>query len=234
LINLVGIAENWGIIQNKKFLSLLEANREARIIDLGSGDGRFSVLIAEKIGSKMIDGVENWPPLVESCKQKGITIHSFNLDGKFAAPSNSYDVVVSNQVIEHLFFPLNFIAESFRILKPGGYLVLSTENLSSWDNVLSLLFGYSPFSMQFDSALKIGNPLSPHNSTKFKEQDYKPPYPPHTRVFSYYALLEGVKLSGFDIESVVGTGHILNLDSVDKKHCRFITVKGRKPAATSN
>lgn len=40
--------------------------------------------MAEKIGSKTIDGVESWEPLVESCKEKGITVRSFNSDGKFA------------------------------------------------------------------------------------------------------------------------------------------------------
>ncbi len=39
----------------------------------------------------------------------------------------SFDLVVSNFVIEHLINPQKFFAESFRVLKSGGYFYCSTE-----------------------------------------------------------------------------------------------------------
>jgi SAM-dependent methyltransferase len=42
--------------------------------------------------------------------------------------SGSVDVVVSNQVVEHLWDQAGFVAECARVLRPGGRLVLTTPN----------------------------------------------------------------------------------------------------------
>lgn len=139
---------------------------------------------------------------------------------------SSFTVVVSDQVIEHLLYPVNFMKEVYRILKPGAYAVISTENLASWDNIGALLFGYTPFSMQFDSGLrKIGNPWSPHEKEWLIGYDY-----PHLRIFAWNGLVELAKLVKFSVEKVVGQGHILGKfgEIVDKKHSRFVTLKLRR------
>lgn len=78
-----------------------------------------------------------------------------------ALENESIDVVFSNQVIEHLYETDKFISEIYRILKPGGYAVISTENLSSWHNIFALILGWQPFSLSNISSLRssIGNPF---------------------------------------------------------------------------
>jgi len=44
-----------------------------------------------------------------------------------------FDLVVSFEVFEHLESPLEYLSECWRVLRPGGRLVLSTPNRSSWD-----------------------------------------------------------------------------------------------------
>ena len=44
---------------------------------------------------------------------------------------NTFDVVISNQVIEHLIYPVRFLKEVYRMPKPGGYTVISTKNLQA-------------------------------------------------------------------------------------------------------
>jgi hypothetical protein len=125
-----------------------------------------------------------------------------------------------------LFYPVRFIEETFRILKGGGYAIISTENLSSWDNIAALLFGYTPFSMEFDSGLhKIGNPFSPHEKELNSEYVHS-----HVRIFAWNGLVELAKFLNFKIEKIWGNGHFLGRfgEIVDKKHCRFVTVKLRK------
>jgi SAM-dependent methyltransferase len=50
-------------------------------------------------------------------------------DGSVPAPSTSFDVVLSTQVAEHVSDPLHYFRECFRLLKPGGSLLLTTHGM---------------------------------------------------------------------------------------------------------
>lgn len=50
-------------------------------------------------------------------------------DGTLPAEDASFDAVLSTQVLEHVGDPALHLAESFRVLRPGGRLVLSTVGL---------------------------------------------------------------------------------------------------------
>jgi SAM-dependent methyltransferase len=83
-----------------------------------------------------------------------------------------FDVIFSNQVIEHLDYPDNFVREAFRVLKTDGYVVVATENMASWHNIFALLLGYQDFSSQGPSReYRMGNPLSPYYKMRIPERD---------------------------------------------------------------
>jgi SAM-dependent methyltransferase len=50
-------------------------------------------------------------------------------DGKTGEPADSYDAVLSSQVLEHLGDPVGYLDECRRILKPGGKLLLTTHGM---------------------------------------------------------------------------------------------------------
>ena len=226
---LLDMYSKWKLYRNRSFLELLENNSSAKVLDLGCGDGRFTLKARERIGTKRVYGVDIYDPSIERAKSRGIHVIKWDLN-EFPYPfkDNEFDVVLSNQVIEHLFYPVKFMREVFRLLKPGGYAVISTENLASWDNIVALVFGYLPFSMGLDSGVvKLGNPLSPHNGEVLEKTG-----PPHVRILTLRALIELSKFVGFKVERVIGTGHFLGRlgDKIDKRHTRFITIKLRKPS----
>ena len=171
-------------------------------------------------GSK-ICGIDVHEPYINKARMKGIDVIKHDLN-EFPYPleNNTFDVVVSNQVIKHLFYPMKFLKEVYRILKRGGYAVISTGNLASWDNIFSLILGYTSFSMKFDSGLyKVGNPLSPHN-----KETRDPNLPPHVRILSFRGLVGLASFIGFRLEklSVLDTYLEKIGKMVDKRHCRLI------------
>lgn len=48
-------------------------------------------------------------------------------DGRVPGEASSFDLVVSTQVLEHVVDPTGYLAECFRVLRPGGRLLLSTH-----------------------------------------------------------------------------------------------------------
>ncbi|MCW2284512.1 SAM-dependent methyltransferase [Rhodoblastus acidophilus] len=66
--------------------------------------------------------------------------YGFNVEKDiWPLPEESYDVVIACEVVEHLAMdPMALFAGANRILKPGGYLFISTPNSASIQNFLKL------------------------------------------------------------------------------------------------
>jgi glycosyltransferase involved in cell wall biosynthesis/SAM-dependent methyltransferase len=63
----------------------------------------------------------------------------------FPYADNSFDTVLCCELIEHLTAdPMHMMSEINRILKPGGYLLLTTPNIGSLRAISALLMGYHP------------------------------------------------------------------------------------------
>ena len=52
----------------------------------------------------------------------GITADSYSLPFQ----ENSFDCIIASEIIEHVLYPDKFVTELFRVLKPGGSLLIST------------------------------------------------------------------------------------------------------------
>ena len=81
----------------------------------------------------MLPLVDIDPPI---CYQK-------ELEGKnnffIGMDNETVDFVIATEIIEHLVYPLHFLAEAKRILKPGGRILITTPNVaksSAWVRVL--------------------------------------------------------------------------------------------------
>src|SRR5262249_527743 len=55
--------------------------------------------------------------------------YTISADGSVEAESFSFDYVLSTQVLEHVVDPQMHLAESLRVLTPGGKLVLTTPRM---------------------------------------------------------------------------------------------------------
>jgi SAM-dependent methyltransferase len=79
----------------------------------------------------------------------GETFHLFNFDVErdtFPFEDGSFDLVLCNEVIEHLGIdPFHMLSEINRVLRRGGQLILSTPNIASTRGAAKMLLGYSPY-----------------------------------------------------------------------------------------
>jgi SAM-dependent methyltransferase len=77
-------------------------------------------------------------------------VKNLNKD-KIPFKNNTFDVISSFEVIEHIENTDFFINEIHRTLKNDGCLFISTPNLSWWTNRLLLLFGWQPANTEVDN-----------------------------------------------------------------------------------
>jgi SAM-dependent methyltransferase len=121
-----------------KVLSLLPP-APARILDVGAGQGYFCRLLRER-------GYE-----VEACdyrranfKADEIPFHESDLSRAIGLPDESFDCVVSIEVMEHIENHAAYVREMMRVLKKGGTLIVTTPNILSVSSRWHFfLYGYT-------------------------------------------------------------------------------------------
>jgi SAM-dependent methyltransferase len=197
------------------------------MLDLGCDDGELTLRLAAAAGARRTVGVEMVPDRADLAAVRGIDVHVADLNDSIPLEDASVDLVVSNQVIEHLADTDRFVQEIHRVLRVGGTAVVSTENLASWHNIGALLFGWQPFSLTNVSSRSggLGNPIAVHRGASFAKAWE------HLRVFAYRGLRELFELHGFAVQEVLGAGYYPLPASVGRRlprHAAFLTVVARK------
>ncbi len=199
------------------------------VLDCGCDNGEWTLRLGTKAGRAKLFGIEIIEQSVFKARDKGVRCICSDLNRQFPFQDKSMDIIHANQVIEHLHDTDMFVREIKRLLKPGGYAVICTENLSSWHNIISLMCGWQPFSLTNVSETKfqIGNPLAIHN----QKPTENPNSWQHMRVFSYRGLKELFEEYDFEVERYLGSGYYplpAWAGRVDPRHAAFLTIKVRK------
>ena len=209
-------------------LELLEPNASARLLDVGCSDGEWTLKCSSRIGTTLVSGVEVVQEQIEKAKARNIDVRNADLNTQIPFEDGSFDVIHANQVIEHLYDTERFLQELNRTLTMDGYVVVSTENASSWHNIFALVMGWQMFSLtNVCSKGGIGNPIAIHRgdeTMRWKSME-------HVRIFSYLGLREYMEHFGFEIENVLCSGYYPLphwVARIDPRHGHFITVKARK------
>jgi 2-polyprenyl-3-methyl-5-hydroxy-6-metoxy-1,4-benzoquinol methylase len=113
-------------------LKLLERyTKPGKILDIGSNVGSF--LSAARLRKWESAGVEPNPLAASYPQKEDFKIYNefFNEDFVEKYPE-LYDAVHMGNVIEHVFEPVKFLQNAFKIIKPDGYLLLTTINIDTY------------------------------------------------------------------------------------------------------
>ena len=98
-----------------------------RIIDIGCGEGITLEKLVKNHHGKQITGIDSEPENIAICQKHGLPVQYgtvFNLPFE----ADSVDCVLFFEVIEHLDESENALTEIFRVLRPGGRLILIFPN----------------------------------------------------------------------------------------------------------
>jgi len=110
------------------------------VLDAGCGEGYGAHLLAE-VAQKVI-GADIDPSAIDWAR---VNYPDSNIEfvqtelTRTHLPSQTFDLICSSQVIEHIKNQTHFVAEMKRLLKPGGVLIIATPNLEFFPE------GYNPF-----------------------------------------------------------------------------------------
>jgi 2-polyprenyl-3-methyl-5-hydroxy-6-metoxy-1,4-benzoquinol methylase len=101
---------------------------EGNVLEVGCGEGRGVSLMLER--AKSFTAVDKIKPVVDELQKKYPTgrFISMNIPPLDGLQDNTYDTIVSFQVIEHIQDDSLYLKELHRVLKPGGTLYITTPN----------------------------------------------------------------------------------------------------------
>jgi len=97
----------------------------------------------------------------------------------------------------------NFFSEVKRVLKKGGRLIISTENLASYHNIFALLLGNQPYSGPY---LSQKHPIGHRLVKDYWDSPVSSKMSPHLNVMTTKSLASLLNYNKFKIKKVQGVG----------------------------
>jgi SAM-dependent methyltransferase len=186
----------------RAILHSLPVGSNVSLLDLGTHRGDFTARLAGHVKAERVAGVELIERHAAVARSRGIDVAVADLDEGIPFPSGSFDIVNANQVIEHVRRTDVLLREIRRVVKPHGLACISTNNLSSWHNVVSLGLGMQPMPMHVSDEIIVGNPLNPENRWGHRDLGRT-----HLRLFTARALAELAAHHGLATERIQAVGY---------------------------
>ena len=126
-------------------IDFVKRENPGRVLDLGCGNGRLCQSIKQATNTHIV-GIDNDPNGITLAKEAfpGIPFYNYgvqdNPETLIENEGELFDVVISTEVIEHLFSPQLLPKYAYSVLKPGGKLFITTPYHGYLKNlVLSIL-----------------------------------------------------------------------------------------------
>jgi len=183
---------------------LLKPSSGGTFVDIGCGDGSITEVVRDAIKCVNCIGIEISMKAAQEAHLRGVNVTVADLAEGIPLASDSVDVMLCGDVIEHLVDVDNFLREIYRVLAPGARCLIATPNLAWYPNRLLFLLGMQPMFTEPSFEFEVAGPFAKRRGDVAAG---------HLHVMTLGALTKIVRLHGFCVERVVGApiieSHIL-------------------------
>ena len=189
--------------------------RPTRVLDLGCGAGSNTQALFGGRSDVQVVGLDIAYPSAQAYVAGTGRAALVGSGEALPLRDGAFDLIVCNDVIEHLVDPDTFLEQVRRVLAPGGHLVLSTPNLAAWFNRLALLAGVQPAFSEVSFRKIFGRP----------GQDVVG----HLRLYTPRALLPFLEFHGFRVlEAAAAPFHAIpaRLQPIERLMARRVGLGG--------
>jgi len=116
----------------KNYLKWLPKDKDAKIIDVACGMGHFLHFLQGQ-GYRNFTGIDISQEVASFCEKMNFPVETFDMFDFLETKTDFYDVVVFNDIIEHLNKKeiLIILGLIYKALKPGGVLCIKTLNMAN-------------------------------------------------------------------------------------------------------
>ena len=183
-----GIAElppEWDEENLERILKFCRDKSQGRGLDVGCGDGFFTAQILQRFNLKNVYGLDISSKAVDLARLKHPEIN-FQQSALNHIPeeTNSIDSINMIEVIEHLVDIEGTLKELFRVMRPGGILLITTTDFNWLKQVIIAIFFF---------------------------EKYFYPTNPHIRFFKKSTLADILSKNGFSIIKYAWNGDYLKI-----------------------
>jgi len=119
-----------------------------KLLDIGCGKGYITNLIQSSFPNAEISALDYSVAAIDFAADNFKNIDFIVADAyNLPYSENYYDIVVCNNIWEHVPDPLNLLKEIQKVLKKNGYLIISTPSRFRLDNIVKIIRGKPPVFM---------------------------------------------------------------------------------------
>lgn len=121
-----------------------------KCLDIGPGTGRW-IQFLRQMGADHICGMDISDQAIKKCRPYCDTIEKVDIEKEpFPFDSNTFDLVTSFEVLEHLYDPMHFLKEICRVITEDGLIIMTTPNMCSMISRIRMIMGKLPVAVASD------------------------------------------------------------------------------------